>query len=816
MIKKAMALLLAMAVIAGGMCSGIAEIGALNIGGLIDSAVENLESELPHLGYDPNGETYPLTGTDGETRTHTVMLYLCGSDLEEGGNGGLGGAATKDLKEIVASGYNDNQISVLVMAGGAQKWFNNAVDAEDTAIYEIVANSLVKRESKGKMNMGSADTLSYFINYCYEKYPAKNYSLILWDHGGGPLSSLMLDMASGGKFETVLKARDALDQTPINENKLYLLGFDACLEGSVEIAKVFAPYAKQLVASEESEPNYGWNYLFLKGLEADEAPTQTGERIIDTYFQQYPKMTSNKITLSSINLAKMDEMQQKSSAFFSELNSLLHSDNFREFAALRQDLESVDMANKTRDLVDLKELVEKLSVYAPEQGQDLLNAIDEMISAEYHTSKGVSNGLSIFFPYYEAKGYSKKLNQSYKDLEYDPVYTEFIDNFNRIQRDSPQLDWNTGSKSGTVRDTRTVLSVMLTSEQAANVAEYSLAILWLCNGDTENPVYVVVNPQEEGTELDGVQLTGYYVHHALCIISDDEAQSYPCPLVWTRDAVGHYLVPAVLKAGETATEVQLVCDADSNTGEMTVISILVKDEIDGYYTYRDALDLSAYDTIVFTMPVYKPTRDSNGAYIGVFDWDVAEEEEYQISYELSLQGDWTLAIAEDSIPDDQLYAAFVLTDYYRQTHTAELIPIVPRSPGPNDYLTFVLTYDDDYLTLHNIVSENNGDLYVLVTAENPAVISMDERTFENEHEIFVHFSDVEINGEPVDTELWIEGNGAFGGIPVGEQGTDTLILPGIELDSVQTISLTITVVDAETDAEIAVIPASGYLYIPNN
>ena len=36
-------------------------------------------------------------------------------------------------------------------------------------------------------NMGISQTLSAFVDYCTENYPADHYGLILWNHGGGPL-----------------------------------------------------------------------------------------------------------------------------------------------------------------------------------------------------------------------------------------------------------------------------------------------------------------------------------------------------------------------------------------------------------------------------------------------------------------------------------------------------------------------------------------------------------------------------------------------------------------------------------------------------
>ena len=37
-----------------------------------------------------------------------------------------------------------------------------------------------------------------------------------------------------------------------------LIGFDACLMATVEVAKVIEPHAKYMIASEEIEPGHGW------------------------------------------------------------------------------------------------------------------------------------------------------------------------------------------------------------------------------------------------------------------------------------------------------------------------------------------------------------------------------------------------------------------------------------------------------------------------------------------------------------------------------------------------------------------------------
>ena len=51
-----------------------------------------------------------------EDDTWTVLIYLCGSDLESDN-----GAATADLSEMVA-GAGSEQVSFIVETGGAKKW----------------------------------------------------------------------------------------------------------------------------------------------------------------------------------------------------------------------------------------------------------------------------------------------------------------------------------------------------------------------------------------------------------------------------------------------------------------------------------------------------------------------------------------------------------------------------------------------------------------------------------------------------------------------------------------------------------------------
>lgn len=120
--------------------------------------------------------------------------------------------------------------------------------------------------------MGDPLTLSSFLNYGFDFFPADSYSLILWDHGGGPVLGYGVD-ENFRDLLTLDELSEALeDSVGAHMTKLEWIGFDACLMSSLEVASVLAPYANYMIASQETEPGWGWNYDFLSELSDEVIP----------------------------------------------------------------------------------------------------------------------------------------------------------------------------------------------------------------------------------------------------------------------------------------------------------------------------------------------------------------------------------------------------------------------------------------------------------------------------------------------------------------------------------------------------------------
>ena len=161
----------------------------------------------------------------------------------------------------------------------------------DTRLYKITSDKATRinggkefpeitTKSLYEANMGDANTLRKFINMCKTEYPAEHYALIISNHGGGPrkksssalksenplTKEISLDETNGGDVLYLGEISDVLS----DEQSVDLLGFDACLMGSLEIAYQFRPNylreggggfsADYLVASAPLEVGAGWDY----------------------------------------------------------------------------------------------------------------------------------------------------------------------------------------------------------------------------------------------------------------------------------------------------------------------------------------------------------------------------------------------------------------------------------------------------------------------------------------------------------------------------------------------------------------------------
>lgn len=223
----------------------------------------------------------------------TFMVYLDGDN-------NLEGAGIDDFLEMssVGSSADVNIVVQFDRIGG----YDTSHDDWETCKRFYVTSAMDPTSANqvadiGEVNMADPATLTSFIDWAVGAYPADNYALILWNHGGGwraryddlkkalktattgeskeaikqklrelqkpGFKAVCWDETSGYDSLTMSEVKSALDAATTNMD---LIGFDACLMQMIEVAhEIKDTGASVMVGSEETEPWDGWPYDTLLG-----------------------------------------------------------------------------------------------------------------------------------------------------------------------------------------------------------------------------------------------------------------------------------------------------------------------------------------------------------------------------------------------------------------------------------------------------------------------------------------------------------------------------------------------------------------------
>ena len=359
--------------------------------------------------------------------TMTILVYMCGADLES-----QNGMATSDLKEMINADLSD-RINLIVYTGGARRWKNNVVSANANQIYKIEKGSLTRLvENDGNASMTNPATLSRFIQFGKEKYPANRMVLIFWDHGGGSVSGYGYDERYGqGQTMTLAGINEALKNGGV---KFDFIGFDTCLMATVENGLMLNQYADYMIASEESEPGVGWyytNWLSKVSKNSSMSTVQIGKNIVDDFVEVCDRQCRGQATtLSVVDLAELNATVPTELKEFSiDTNNLIQNKEFKKVSSAR---------SKTREFaqqakIDQIDLVHFAKNMGTQEGKELANALQGAIKYN-RTGGGISNayGLSIYFPYKKTSKVSQAVS-TYKAIGMDDEYTRCIQEFASLE-----------------------------------------------------------------------------------------------------------------------------------------------------------------------------------------------------------------------------------------------------------------------------------------------------------------------------------------------------------------------------------------------
>lgn len=377
-----------------------------------------------------------------DTNRHwTILVYMAAdNNLEE--------YAFSDFNELEMIG-STQQVSVVVQFdripgydASNGNWTSTrryyvTKDADAVNIHSTMLADL------GELDMADSSTLTDFVQWGVENYPANHYMLVMWDHGRGWRTQAMRTMALQREIKAI-----SVDNTDNSEMSLTGLAqacrqmphmdvtlFDACLMAMLEVAYSIEDSTDVMVASEENIPVLGQPYdRMLLRITADPDMTSLafGQAIAEEYIGYYTSHYSGNFTISAISTASVGQVASRADDLARAIRGNLASVRSAVESA-QQQTQHYDFDKQVyddyKDLYDFARLVESSTANTEVRtaAQSLREAIDDAVICERHSGADVPNshGISIYLPNPGTMSYQYTDIDFARDTEWDEMLQSY-------------------------------------------------------------------------------------------------------------------------------------------------------------------------------------------------------------------------------------------------------------------------------------------------------------------------------------------------------------------------------------------------------
>lgn len=381
-------------------------------------------------------------------KSWTVMIYMnAKNNLEE--------AALRNFEEIADVGSSEN-VDIVVALGRLK---DHPPDCElcNRHPWGGVRFFHVEKgpEPEGRKpirkliigDMGSPATLDEFVRFCRRNFGSRHYALIIWGHGYGfSLLNAFRQMGIVKRAGRIAGSVQSIAATPrgcetpsgpegnikavsndpefnhylfnrqIEETlkhilgagpKLDLLGFDACLMGSVEIAYGMRDIADYLVASEDLVPSCSWTYYEPLQDLVKKADSMDGERLAREFVEAYRRKFADGpsfATLSAIRLDRLDALSTQISRLATTLEHVPDSD-LKAITRARNGCRVFGADDGYHNPIDLEQFLLILKPLLPNDAevQEAISGVTSVLESrgfviDRFPDGDEAHGLTIYFP----------------------------------------------------------------------------------------------------------------------------------------------------------------------------------------------------------------------------------------------------------------------------------------------------------------------------------------------------------------------------------------------------------------------------------
>ena len=348
-----------------------------------------------------------------------VLEYIVGSNLED-----QMGLASANIRQMLTATKQGSGLTFVLQCGGAERWFTKGIADGTYGRYAVHDGKLQKvYDLPDYTCMSEGTELADFLLWAKENYPADRYMLALWDHGGGFGTGFGADDVNKRNSEIRMIASDEIVQAIADSGITFdVIGFDACLMQTIELATQFEPYADYYLASEETEGGFGWDYTSAFGMLAANPGMSSedfGREMIACY-DPYNEIIDEKVntasTLSFVDLTMVKPVYEQLEELFGEARQAIATDSGNYANLSLSGTKSYTFSNYEQvDLVDFLTVLKSLDydegVYPAEQLDALVEATKACVVYRNAASAAGINGIALTFPASSLRNYKYDYNQ---------------------------------------------------------------------------------------------------------------------------------------------------------------------------------------------------------------------------------------------------------------------------------------------------------------------------------------------------------------------------------------------------------------------
>ena len=613
-----------------------------------------------------------------KTTSRTIMIYMVGANLETDA-----GLATADL-EAIHHNVKDNNVKVLVIAGGTRYWRNDYISSTETSIYELQSSGFTKVKNQQIQNMGGQDTLTSFLDYAHKTSKTDEYDLIFWNHGGAIDGSEYDELQNDNlSLEEINKA---LSKSSFKKKKLELIIFRTCLNGTLEVNDTVSDYAKYLVASEEI--TYGASYTsvlnFINDITNKDNAKIVGKKFINAYKSQINDIRNRASskesdtiysTYSLVDLSKIPALRKSVNAFFKDINV---SDNFNTISKVRANLYQYANTVPSYDTVDLYNLVSQLKHLSPKKANKVIQNLNNTIVYNFATD-AKSRGISIYFPYNGTQEAIKQFVNVYDKLNGFEEYRDFINKFNNIKssdyKSYSYVSNTVQTKSSSEKTTYADFELELTDEQKETFAKANYIVYKDLKTGYFKPVYRGIS-----ATLDGNTLKASIKDRQLQIVAKNK-QRYDLTAFESENTEDYikYTTNVILQSFRGNTKewkndsAVMTIYYNKTTAKANIASTIYNNKNKSLPS-NVAADINEYDNVVFSISSGWTILDKKGNYIGPITENGKVKGDGIITGFEEKPGDFTFELSNFDENADY-YCVFVITDTHNNVSYSKLIKL---------------------------------------------------------------------------------------------------------------------------------------------